>query len=80
MISNELLIILRQQLPRNFIVQIFNGLQKKENPYSYCYIQRVMNPSHPSENEDIYDEAIFIRDERLKKQALLENRILKFGL
>ena len=79
MISKELLILLRQQLPRNFVVLLYDRLKEKENPYSYCYIQRVMSPSHPSKNDDIYDEAILIREERLVRQALLENKILKFA-
>jgi hypothetical protein len=76
MVSNDILKILRDQLPRGSAATIRERLIKKGFTYTLNYINDVLDPDDSRKNEIILDEAIVLRDEILIQKNGLEGRIL----
>jgi len=76
-ISNEVLTILRGELPRGSVPQIRRRLQKKHITFSQQYIYRCLDPDQPDYNEIIIRETVQLCEELAKGAGDLEERVLQ---
>jgi hypothetical protein len=75
--SNEVLTILRAELPRGSVPQIRKRLLDKNSPFSLQYIYRCLDPNKPDYKEIIIKEAVLLSEELAKGKEDLEVRVLQ---
>ncbi len=78
-ISNEALVILREELPRGSVPQIRRRLMNKHIVFSQQYIYRCLDPDQPDYNSIILAEAISLCEELIRGAENMEDRILQLS-
>jgi len=75
MISENILKVLKEQLPLGYAKLIQLRLSEKGYSFSVSYIHRILNPVDHRENKIILAEAIELSIEFKKEQALLSSEM-----